>query len=73
MVQLAVQIKNMERQQDTDLAEKEREAAISLQRVHRKGFNHIQNDTLELSSSLKVRTELDVEIEEAGVGAIHNE
>ena len=73
MAQLAVQIKNMERQRDTDLMEKEREAAISLQRrVHRKGFNHIQNNTPKLSSSVNARIEPNVEMEEGGVRVIHD-
>ena len=71
-MQMAAKIKNMERQQDTDLMEKEKEAAISLQREHRKGFNCIQNNTPELSSSVNARTEPNVEMEERGVRAIHN-
>src|SRR5271168_4051439 len=53
----------MERQRDTDWVEKEREAAISLQRARREGFNHIQNSTPGPSSSVNARTEPDVEME----------
>jgi hypothetical protein len=64
---LAAQIKDMERQRDTDWADKEREAAISIQRVRREGFNRTQNNMPESSSSVNARTELGVEMEDGGV------
>ena len=71
MAQLVAQIKDMERQQDTDRVEKEREAAILLQRAHREGFNCIQNSTPGPSPSVNAGTEPDVEME-GGVRVIHS-